>query len=64
MPTDVGTVIKSLYNTGGKRFFEPQNQPHSPESDFYLCTELGRFNFVLKARDGDDGFIRLVKIEC
>ncbi|HVO67936.1 MAG TPA: hypothetical protein VMT12_15775 [Syntrophales bacterium] len=36
-----------------------RDQSHLPQSDFYLCTELGRFNFVLKACYCDEGLIRL-----
>jgi 2-phosphosulfolactate phosphatase len=64
MPTDIAAMIEIMRNTSGKRFFEPQNQCHSPESDFHLCTELGKYNFVLKACDYTNGLIKLVKIEC
>lgn len=64
IPYDITAMIEVIRNTNGKRFFEHQNQPHSPQSDFYLCMELGRFNFVLKACYCDGGLIRLIKIEC
>jgi 2-phosphosulfolactate phosphatase len=64
MPTDIAAMIEIMRNTSGKRFFEPQNQRHSPESDFHLCIELGKYNFVLKAYDSTNGVIKLVKIEC
>jgi 2-phosphosulfolactate phosphatase len=63
-PTDFEAMIEIIRDTSGRRLFEPQNQLHSPESDFYLCTELGRFNFILKADNGKDGLTRLNKIEC
>ncbi len=59
IPTDIKTMLDVIKNSSGKRLFEPQNQAHSPESDFYLCTDLGRFDFVLKAHLCDDGLIRL-----
>jgi len=63
-PTDYEVMILIIRDTSGKRLFEPKNQLHSPENDFYLCTELGRFNFILKAITGADGIIRLNKIDC
>lgn len=62
--TDIEAMIDIIKNTSGKRLFEAKNQNHSPKSDFYLCTDLGRFNFVLKAKVCNDGLIRLEKIEC
>ncbi|SRR6056297_1499896 len=41
--------IKSLKQGAGKRFFLEKNQPFSPSEDFYLCTTLNQFNFVIKA---------------
>ncbi len=41
--------IEKLKFTSGKRLFLPENQEHSPASDFYYCTALNHFPFVLKA---------------
>ncbi|HOK51387.1 MAG TPA: 2-phosphosulfolactate phosphatase [Bacteroidales bacterium] len=41
--------IDALKNTSGQRLFLPENQQHSPASDFDFCTALNRFSFVLKA---------------
>lgn len=61
---DVKSMIEVIKNTSGARLFKQENQEHSPESDFYLCTEIGKFNFVLKAITGADGLIRIKKIDC
>lgn len=61
---DVPKMIDIIRLTSGKRLFFPDNQGHSPEMDFYLCTELGKFNFVLRAIDDNKGNIELKKIEC
>jgi 2-phosphosulfolactate phosphatase len=63
-PTDYEAMVEIIRDTSGRRLFEPQNQLYSPETDFYLCTELGRFNFILKANKGEDGLTRLYKIDC
>jgi 2-phosphosulfolactate phosphatase len=55
--------VSALMNTSGKRFFNPANAAFSPPSDFFLCTQRDRFNFVLKAEKRDDGNVLLVKTE-
>lgn len=62
--SDVKSMIQTIKNTSGARLFKEENQKHSPESDFYLCTEIGKFNFVLKAKVAADGLIRIEKIDC
>ena len=52
-----------IKNTSGKRLFEPENQKHSPENDFYMCTELGKFNFILKAEPFNNELLQLIKIK-
>lgn len=55
--------IFSLRNSSGKRFFDPGNLEYSPPTDFFLCTMLDRFNFVLKAEKRPDGSIELFRTE-
>ncbi|MGC8802971.1 MAG: 2-phosphosulfolactate phosphatase [Bacteroidales bacterium] len=45
--------IQALKQTSGRRLFLPENQLHSPASDFDYCTALNRFPFVLKATIAD-----------
>src|ERR1035437_6514698 len=40
--------IADLRNTSGKRFFNPDNIDFSPPTDFFLCTMINKFDFVLK----------------
>jgi 2-phosphosulfolactate phosphatase len=40
--------IEKLKLTSGLRFFNKSLQSHFPKRDFYLCTEINKFNFVLK----------------
>ena len=54
--------IANLQNSSGKRFFIPANIDFSPPSDFFLCTMINKFNFVLKATRRFDGNIDLLKI--
>ena len=64
LPTDLQKMIDIIRFTSGKRLFEPTNQEHSPETDFFLCTEIGKFDFVIKADIKNEGAIELKKIFC
>jgi 2-phosphosulfolactate phosphatase len=55
--------IINLKNSSGKRFFLTSNSDFSPPTDFFLCTMLDRFNFVLRAEKRNDGNIDLIKID-
>ena len=55
--------ISNLQNGSGKRFFNAENIDFSPPTDFFLCTMVNRFDFVLKATKRFDGNIDLMKIE-
>jgi 2-phosphosulfolactate phosphatase len=56
--------ISSLREGSGNRFFNPANLDFSPPTDFFLCTMLNRFDFVLKGERRADGNIDLMKIDC
>jgi 2-phosphosulfolactate phosphatase len=55
--------IASLKDTSGSRFFLPENIEFSPPTDFFLCTMVNKFNFILKAETRFDGNIDLMKID-
>ncbi len=57
---DFEPMKEIIRNTSAKRLFLPENQNFSPSSDFDLCTQLGRFNFVLKAEE-TNRLLRLTK---
>ena len=48
---DMENAIVELKEGSGKRFFDPQNINHSPPNDFFLCTQIGIFDFVLRAEE-------------
>ena len=60
---DFERMKKIIRDGSGKRFFEPDKQSYVPSSDFMLCLDLNRFNFVIKASSGYQGII-LKKMEC
>lgn len=60
---DYNDRISSLKEGSGSRFFNPANLDFSPPTDFFLCTMLNRFDFVLKGEKRTDGNIDLMKID-
>jgi len=63
MKVHLETRIANLQNTSGKRFFDLVNLDFSPPTDFFLCTMVNRFDFILKATRRFDGNIDLMKID-
>jgi 2-phosphosulfolactate phosphatase len=61
---DFEEKICMLRESSGKRFFNPANLDFSPPTDFFLCTMLNRFNFILKGEKRADGNFDLMKIDC
>ena len=53
---------QALKDTAGARFFLPEAQSYSPKEDFYLCTKIDLFDFVLHVVDGDEG-VHEVRLE-
>ena len=48
------TEIEKLKTTSGAKFFDKTKNDVFPESDFYLCTELDKFDFVLRLNKESD----------
>jgi len=46
---DFKRMTETIRKTSGKRFFVAENQHYAPSKDFYLCLDLNRFDFILKA---------------
>lgn len=59
--TDFAFMVKKLKTGSGKRFFKSENKKHSPPNDFYLCTQKGIFDFIIKAERDRQGKIELRK---
>jgi 2-phosphosulfolactate phosphatase len=60
---DYEKQISDLKTGAGKRFFNPENLDFSPPTDFFLCTMIDRFDFVLRAERRLDGNICLMKTD-
>lgn len=62
-PFDLSSGIEGLKTTSGAKFFDPAQQNVFPQSDFSLCTQPGKFDFVLKVeKDPENGMDQIVKI--
>ncbi len=59
---DFDAMVEKIKNSDGARFFAPEKQSWSPESDFHLCLDFNRFDFVLKVEQENE-FVYLRKIE-
>ena len=46
---DYREMTETIRKTSGQRFFVAGHQDYAPATDFYLCLDLNRFDFILKA---------------
>jgi 2-phosphosulfolactate phosphatase len=61
--TDISAEIEALRTGSGSRFFIPANLEFSPPTDFFLCTHLNRFNFVLRAVITSAGYAEILRLD-
>jgi len=54
--------IEKLKITTGSKFFDILKQKDFPERDFYLCTEINKFDFVLKVKKDESGSFYVEKV--
>ena len=52
--------INKLKETSGKKFFDPTLQDIFPLKDFFLSTDINKFNFVLKLEE-DNNHLKYIK---
>lgn len=55
LPFSMHEAAHKIRNSSGQRLFAPENQAHSPYTDFYLCLSPGWFPYVLRAEEGPLG---------
>ena len=58
---DLKNEIEDLKETSGKKFFDVSLQDVFPEKDFFLSTEVDKFNFVLKLEKDEINNINYIK---
>lgn len=61
--SNLNQEIEKLKLTSGSKFFSESMQDVFPKKDFYLCTEVNRFNFVLKVNSDIKGRLYIEKID-
>lgn len=59
---DMASEIESLKYTSGAKFFKPELAEIFPQADFEMCTQLDKFDFVLKLKKSSDGLMVMEKI--
>ena len=59
---DLDAALERLRQGAGRRFFDPKNADWSPEGDFWRCTAVNRFDFVLRAEKNAAGFYCLTSV--
>lgn len=59
---DMEKEIENLKITSGAKFFDEKQKDVFPEPDFYMCTEVDKFNFVLRLKRNDAGIDYMEKI--
>lgn len=52
---DMAAEIEKLRYTSGAKFFDKQQNDVFPEKDFYMCTELDKFDFAMKLKKDSSG---------
>ena len=60
---DLERQIEELKLTSAAKFFDKARNDVFPEKDFYLCTEVDKFNFVLKVEKNENGLDYIKRIE-
>ncbi len=60
-PNHFRKTVERLRNGSGSRFFAKEKQDWAPQTDFDLCLQLNRFNFVLKIdKKADLNYLRRI----
>ena len=62
-PNNFESMVDKIKKGDGARFFDPSKQSWSPQSDFELCLDLNRFDFILKVeKENELNYLRKIKI--
>lgn len=59
---DMEKEIRNLKLTSGAKFFDKTQNDVFPQADFYMCTEVDKFNFILRLKKGEDGINYMEKV--
>ena len=56
---DINAEVEKLKITSGAKFFDKSQNDVFPEADFYMCTEIDKFDFILRLEE--DGGLRYMR---
>ena len=56
---DINAEVEKLKITSGAKFFDKSQNDVCPEADFYMCTEIDKFDFILRLEE--DGGLRYMR---
>lgn len=59
---DMPAEVEKLKTTSGAKFFDKAQNDVFPEKDFFMCTEVDKFDFVMRVKKSDDGLDYMEKI--
>ena len=59
---EFNTRILNLKYTSGAKFFDDELQEIYPKEDFYLCTDIDKYDFILKAKKDKKDYYYMEKI--
>lgn len=51
---DLNSEIEKLKSTDGAKFFDKSQKDVFPTEDFYMCTEVDKFDFIMRLNKCDD----------
>lgn len=62
-PMDLTEAIENLKVTSGAKFFKEELQSVFPEKDFWLSTDVDKFNFVIRLVKDKNGFDYMERVD-
>jgi 2-phosphosulfolactate phosphatase len=63
LETDFDSMVETLRTGDGARLLDPKNHAHSPATDFDLCLDRDKFDFVLVVKKDESGLNYLEKVD-
>lgn len=61
--TDFDSMVETLQTGDGARLLDSKNHAHSPATDFDLCLDRDKFDFVLVVKKDESGLNYLEKVD-
>lgn len=62
-PFDIESGVESLKHTSGAKFFDSEQNDVFPREDFFMCTDVDKFDFVMKLVKNETEIPYMIKRE-